>query len=124
MCTVIGCSNDGSSRMQPLVRRDFLFLSHHILRFLVVFRHAGKPQKAMIAYEKALEWQELFDLAVQNRMSDEDLGDMAYRVAGSYLAELLFLLVPTSLQMIFLPKSVIWMLPAYYLIIDQIHEER
>lgn len=36
----------------------------------------------MISYEKALQWQELFDLAVQDKMSEEDLADMAYRIAG------------------------------------------
>lgn len=37
----------------------------------------------MIAYEKALEWQELFDLAVLDQMDEEDIIAMGYRVAGT-----------------------------------------
>lgn len=36
----------------------------------------------MIAHEKALEWQELFELAVQRELSDDELKEIAYRVAG------------------------------------------
>ena len=37
----------------------------------------------MIAHEKALEWQELFDLAVLDEMAKEDIVAMGYRVAGT-----------------------------------------
>lgn len=47
-----------------------------------VFRKAQQPDKAMIAYEKALEWQELFDLALQNQIHGDNLVSMGYRVAG------------------------------------------
>lgn len=43
---------------------------------------AGKPPKAMIAFEKALEWQELFDMAMRDEMDEEDLNSMGHRVAG------------------------------------------
>lgn len=36
----------------------------------------------MIAYEKALDWQELFDLAVLDGVEEEELVSMGYRVAG------------------------------------------
>jgi len=36
----------------------------------------------MVAHEKALQWQELFDLAVREHISQEDLVAMGYRVAG------------------------------------------
>lgn len=36
----------------------------------------------MVAHEKALDWQELFELALQVNVSGEDLESMAYRVAG------------------------------------------
>jgi elongator complex protein 1 len=36
----------------------------------------------MIAHEKALEWQELFNLAVLDEMDEEDIVGMGYRVAG------------------------------------------
>ncbi|KAG6870669.1 hypothetical protein C0993_004245, partial [Termitomyces sp. T159_Od127] len=35
----------------------------------------------MVAHEKALEWQELFYLASQNGMSEEDMVATGYRVA-------------------------------------------
>jgi elongator complex protein 1 len=37
----------------------------------------------MVAYEKALEWRELFDLALNAHMSDVDVISMGYRVAGT-----------------------------------------
>ena len=37
----------------------------------------------MISHEKALDWQELFELAVQQGSSDEDLKSLAYRIAGT-----------------------------------------
>lgn len=40
----------------------------------------------MVAYEKALEWQELFELAGRTRTPDDELISMGYRVAGSSVA--------------------------------------
>jgi elongator complex protein 1 len=40
----------------------------------------------MIAYEKALSWRELFDIAIREDFSSQDLKDMAYRVSGSFHA--------------------------------------
>lgn len=48
----------------------------------VVFVEASNHRKAMVAHEKALEWQELFMLAVQNDVSDAELVETAYRIAG------------------------------------------
>ena len=39
----------------------------------------------MIAHEKALEWQELFNLAVLDEMDEEDIVAMGYRVAGMWI---------------------------------------
>jgi hypothetical protein len=36
----------------------------------------------MVAHEKALEWQELFDLAARKNTSQEEIVAMGYRVAG------------------------------------------
>jgi elongator complex protein 1 len=44
---------------------------------------AEKTSKAIVAFEKALEWQALFDLALHERMSGEDVISMGYRVAGA-----------------------------------------
>jgi len=37
----------------------------------------------MIAHERGLEWQELFDIAVREDFSEADMVDMGYRVAGT-----------------------------------------
>ena len=37
----------------------------------------------MVSHEKALDWQELFELASQQELSPEDLKNIAYRVAGT-----------------------------------------
>lgn len=47
-----------------------------------MFIEARKQQKAMVAYEKALQWQELFMLAVETGMSEEHLEETAYRISG------------------------------------------
>ena len=49
----------------------------------IVFVEAKRTGKAMIAHEKALEWQELFNLAVLDEMDEEDIVAMGYRVAGA-----------------------------------------
>jgi elongator complex protein 1 len=41
----------------------------------------------MIAHEKALEWQELFNLAVLDKMDEEDIVAMGYRVAGTWMCD-------------------------------------
>ena len=50
----------------------------------LVFRQAQKYAKAMLSYEKALMWQELFDVALQAEISTDDLSDLAYRVSGVF----------------------------------------
>ena len=47
-----------------------------------MFVQAEKPAKAMIAYEKALDWRELFDLAVREDTPEDELAEMGLRVAG------------------------------------------
>ena len=36
----------------------------------------------MIAYEKALDWRELFELAVRESTPEDELAEMGLRVAG------------------------------------------
>jgi elongator complex protein 1 len=43
---------------------------------------AQDPQKAMLAYEKALSWRELFELVQFQKVDHEAVVAMAYRVAG------------------------------------------
>lgn len=47
-----------------------------------VFRQAGKLKKAMVAHEKALDWQGLFELAVQANTPEAELKDMGFSMAG------------------------------------------
>lgn len=37
----------------------------------------------MLAHEKALEWKEVFELALQEDLSEEDLKATGYRLAGA-----------------------------------------
>ncbi|KAL1945489.1 hypothetical protein VTO73DRAFT_2340 [Trametes versicolor] len=60
---------------------DWLFECRDFRDAAFVFRQANRLEKAMIAHEKALDWQELFELAVQQAPSDEELKDTAYRVS-------------------------------------------
>lgn len=39
-------------------------------------------KKALVAYERALQWRELFDLAMREGLTEEELKEMGYRVAG------------------------------------------
>ncbi|KAK0212323.1 pol II transcription elongation factor [Desarmillaria ectypa] len=59
---------------------DWLFERREFRQAASVFVESGALSKAMVAYEKALEWQCLFDLAVRMEMPEEDLVLMGYRV--------------------------------------------
>jgi hypothetical protein len=65
-----------------------------------VFIQAEKPAKALIAYEKALDWRELFDLAVGENTPQDDLVEMGLRVAGETVFFSQFSALTGSLQMI------------------------
>lgn len=46
------------------------------------FVQAKSLSKAMVAHEKALQWQDLFDIAVRLERSDDELKVIAYRLSG------------------------------------------
>lgn len=46
-----------------------------------VFVEAGQAKKAMLSYERALEWQLLFEFAVRNGTEEEEVKGIAKRVA-------------------------------------------
>ncbi|KAF5365923.1 hypothetical protein D9758_006686 [Tetrapyrgos nigripes] len=46
-----------------------------------VFVEAGNFPKAMVSYERSLDWQDLFDLALQVGTSEDDILDIGYRVS-------------------------------------------
>ncbi|KAG2015494.1 pol II transcription elongation factor [Coprinopsis cinerea AmutBmut pab1-1] len=60
---------------------DWLYERKELPQAASAFLEAGKPLKAMVAFERNLQWQELFDLALLNNTSEEDIVTMAYRVA-------------------------------------------
>ncbi|KAH6913768.1 pol II transcription elongation factor [Coprinopsis sp. MPI-PUGE-AT-0042] len=60
---------------------DWLYERKELAQAASAFLEANKPQKAMVAFERNLQWQELFDLALSSQTSDEGLVEMAYRVA-------------------------------------------
>ncbi|KAI0326070.1 IkappaB kinase complex IKAP component [Cubamyces sp. BRFM 1775] len=66
---------------------DWLFERRDFREAAFVLRQANRPEKAMIAHEKALEWQELFELAVQRELSDDELKEIAYRVAEDLVSK-------------------------------------
>lgn len=53
---------------------------------------AKRTTKALIAYEKGLDWQELFELAQSDEaeMDEEAVADLAYRVAGQFVCHFSF----------------------------------
>ncbi|RPD57919.1 IkappaB kinase complex IKAP component [Lentinus tigrinus ALCF2SS1-6] len=57
---------------------EWLFERREFREAAFVFRQANKPERALIAHEKALDWQELFELVGQQNLPTSDI---AYRVA-------------------------------------------
>ncbi|KAI0828044.1 IkappaB kinase complex IKAP component [Trametes gibbosa] len=66
---------------------DWLFERRDFREAAFVFRQANRPEKALIAHEKALDWRELFELALQKDFSAEELKDIAYRVSDDLLSK-------------------------------------
>ncbi|KAJ7799963.1 pol II transcription elongation factor [Mycena olivaceomarginata] len=60
---------------------DWLFEDRDFRQAASVFIRAGALSKAMVVHEKALDWQELFDLAGRTGASQDDITVMGYRVA-------------------------------------------
>ncbi|OCH92072.1 IkappaB kinase complex IKAP component [Obba rivulosa] len=60
---------------------EWLYERREFKEAAFVFRQAGKLSKAMVAHEKALDWQELFELALQTNTSKEDLESIGYSMA-------------------------------------------
>lgn len=60
---------------------ECLFERREFDQSALVFMEAQRPQKAMLAYEKALLWRELFDLAQLQKVDQEEIVATAYRVA-------------------------------------------
>lgn len=50
---------------------------------MTVFVEASDARHAMVSYERALEWQELFELSLKEQLGDEEIVETAYRIAGT-----------------------------------------
>jgi len=48
-----------------------------------VFVEASDARRAMVSYERSLEWQELFELCLKEQLTDEEITESAYRIAGT-----------------------------------------
>lgn len=69
--------------MRAILQKDNLRSNAYCrLLLIAVFIEASQLTKAMIAYEKALQWRELMRLAEHENMPHEDIAAMAYRIAG------------------------------------------
>ncbi|KAG6878289.1 hypothetical protein C0992_008296 [Termitomyces sp. T32_za158] len=73
----------GTDRYNPVLvlYGDWLFERREFRQAASVFLEAQNFSKAMVAHEKALEWQELFYLASHTGMSEEEMIATGYRVA-------------------------------------------
>ncbi|KAF9012601.1 IKI3 family-domain-containing protein [Cyathus striatus] len=66
---------------------DWLFERREFRQAAAVFTEARKPQKAIVAHEKALEWQELFDIAIVTQLPQDDIVAAGYRVAEDLISK-------------------------------------
>lgn len=48
---------------------------------------AGQPRKAMIAHQRALTWRELFNIAINEGLSEDDLATLAENVGDALKAK-------------------------------------
>jgi elongator complex protein 1 len=48
-----------------------------------VFVEASDARRAMISYERALQWQELFELCLKEQLDGDEITEIAYRIAGT-----------------------------------------
>ncbi|KAF8885990.1 IKI3 family-domain-containing protein [Infundibulicybe gibba] len=60
---------------------DWLFERRDFRQAASAFIETKAFAKAMVAHEKALEWQELFDIAIRVGMSNENIASTGYRIA-------------------------------------------
>ncbi|KAG6809392.1 hypothetical protein H0H92_000447 [Tricholoma furcatifolium] len=66
---------------------DWLFERREFRQAASAFIEAQKFSKAMVAHEKALEWQELFYLACQTGMPEDEVVATGYRVAEDLVSK-------------------------------------
>ncbi|KAI5988054.1 pol II transcription elongation factor [Pisolithus albus] len=66
---------------------SWLFDRRDYKQAALVFIEASDLRKAMVAHERALEWQELFQLSTKGVVPEEEVKEIAYRIAGELLSK-------------------------------------
>lgn len=65
----------------------WLFDRHEYHQAATVFVEASDARRAMISYERALQWQELFELGLKEQLDGNAITEMAYRVADELFSK-------------------------------------
>ncbi|KAG1716214.1 hypothetical protein ID866_954 [Astraeus odoratus] len=66
---------------------SWLFERREYRQAALVFVEASDIRKAMVAHERALEWQELFELTAKETLSEDEIKDIAYRISEELLSK-------------------------------------
>ncbi|KAH7910038.1 pol II transcription elongation factor [Hygrophoropsis aurantiaca] len=66
---------------------EWLFERRDFRQAALIFIEASDVRKAIVAHERALEWQELFELSAKENMPDEEIKETAYRIAEELFAK-------------------------------------
>ncbi|KAG0700203.1 pol II transcription elongation factor [Suillus ampliporus] len=65
----------------------WLFDRHEYHQAATVFIEASDARRAMVSYERALQWQELFELCLKEQLNDEEITEIAYRIADELFSK-------------------------------------
>ncbi|KAL4071351.1 IKI3 family-domain-containing protein [Scleroderma yunnanense] len=66
---------------------SWLFERREYRQAALVFAEVPDFRKAMVAHERALEWQELFELSSKQALPEDEVKDMGYRIAEELLSK-------------------------------------
>ncbi|KAF8554834.1 pol II transcription elongation factor [Imleria badia] len=66
---------------------SWLFDRRDYKQAALAFTEAGDLRKAMVAHERALEWQELFDISTREKVPGEEVKEIAYRISDELLSK-------------------------------------
>ncbi|KAH0829046.1 IKI3 family-domain-containing protein [Lanmaoa asiatica] len=66
---------------------SWLFERRDYKQAALAFIEAGNFRKAMVAHERALEWQELFDISTREKVPEEEVKEIAYRLSEELLSK-------------------------------------
>ncbi|KAI6112013.1 pol II transcription elongation factor [Pisolithus croceorrhizus] len=66
---------------------SWLFDRREYRQAALAFVEASDLRRAMVAHERALEWQELFQLSAKEVVPEDEVKEIAYRIAGELLSK-------------------------------------